>query len=75
MRADDLEARLQKRTEEPEQERRLSPLPPVVIGGALVVPAGLLARLGGGRRGEPDFSVTSANYDLGELLSRGEEPS
>jgi hypothetical protein len=48
-RADDLQARLQKRMEELEQERRLSPLPPVVIGGALVVPAGLLRRL----KGEP----------------------
>ncbi len=36
-----------------EQERRLSPLPPVVIGGALVVPAGLLARLRGERTGDP----------------------
>jgi hypothetical protein len=46
-RANELEARLQKRTAELEQERRLSPQPPVVIGGALVVPAGLLARLRG----------------------------
>lgn len=36
-RAEDLEARLQKRMEELEQERKLSPLPPVVMGGALVV--------------------------------------
>src|SRR5262249_41632645 len=53
-RADDLEARLQKRMEELEQERRLSPLPPIVIGGALVVPAGLLARLNGERQVEVD---------------------
>jgi hypothetical protein len=46
-RADELQARLQKRMEELEQERRLSPLPPVVIGGALVVPGRLLARLKG----------------------------
>jgi superfamily II DNA or RNA helicase len=46
-RADELQARLQKRMEELEQERRLAPLPPVVVGGALVVPAGLLARLTG----------------------------
>jgi hypothetical protein len=44
-RADDLQARLAKRMEELAQERRLAPLPPVVIGGALVVPAGLLRRL------------------------------
>ncbi len=28
-----------------EQERKLSPLPPVVLGAALIVPAGLLAAL------------------------------
>jgi len=52
-RADDLQARLQKRLEELEQERRLSPMPPIVIGGALVVPAGLIARLRGERHTEP----------------------
>ena len=46
-RADELQARLQKRLEELQQERRLSPLPPVVIGGALIVPIGLLQRLQG----------------------------
>ena len=40
-RADDLQARLMQRLEELEQERRLSPLPPVVVGGALVVSVGL----------------------------------
>jgi len=44
-RADDLTSRLQRRTSELEQERHISPMPPVVLGGALVVPAGLLARL------------------------------
>ena len=47
-RADELDARLQKRIAELEQERKLSPLPPVVIGGALVIPAGLLRNMGGG---------------------------
>jgi superfamily II DNA or RNA helicase len=46
-RANDLEARLQKRISELEQERRLSPMPPVVVGGALVVPQGYLDKLGG----------------------------
>ena len=46
-RADDLQARLMQRLEELEQERRLSPLPPVVIGGALVVSVGLLQRMQG----------------------------
>jgi hypothetical protein len=46
-RADDLEARLRQRMEELEQERHLSPLPPVIVGGALVVPQALLNRLKG----------------------------
>ena len=40
-RADELQARLQKRMEEIKQERQLSPQPPVVLGGVLVVPMGL----------------------------------
>lgn len=51
-RADALTARLQRRLAELEQERNLSPLPPVIVGAALVVPAGLLARLSG--RPTPD---------------------
>jgi hypothetical protein len=44
-RADELAGRLQRRMEELEQERHISPLPPVVVGGALVMPQGLLNRL------------------------------
>jgi SNF2 family DNA or RNA helicase/RNase H-fold protein (predicted Holliday junction resolvase) len=44
-RASDLEARRRHRLEELEQERQLSPLPPVVVGGALIVPRGLLVSL------------------------------
>lgn len=46
-RADELAARLQKRLAELEQERKLSPLSPVVVGGALIVPMGLLVKLQG----------------------------
>ena len=42
-RADALQARLEKRLEELKLEAQISPLPPVVVGGVLVVPAGLLA--------------------------------
>ncbi|QKD82773.1 DUF3883 domain-containing protein [Thermoleptolyngbya sichuanensis A183] len=49
-RADELESRLQRRLTELEQERKLSPLPPVVVGGALIVPIGLLQRLQGKRQ-------------------------
>ncbi len=52
-RADELAARLQKRLADLEQERQLSPLPPVVVGGALVVPIGLLQRLQGKRVAAP----------------------
>jgi len=44
-RADELQARLQRRMVELELERQLSPLPPVAIGGSLVVPVGLLNKL------------------------------
>ncbi|MCA9076575.1 MAG: DUF3883 domain-containing protein [Planctomycetaceae bacterium] len=53
-RANDLEGRLQKRLEDLEQERKLSPLPPVVVGGALIVPIGLLRKLRGESQVPPD---------------------
>ncbi|MGH2970457.1 MAG: helicase-related protein [Solirubrobacteraceae bacterium] len=46
-RADELQGRLGRRLEELEREKQLSPVPPTLAGGALVVPAGLLARLRG----------------------------
>jgi superfamily II DNA or RNA helicase len=46
-RADSLQARLKGRLLELEQERQVAPLPPAVIGGALVIPGGLLNRLNG----------------------------
>jgi SNF2 family DNA or RNA helicase len=52
-RADELEARLKRRTTELDQEAQLSPLPPIVIGGALVIPYGLLERLHGERTDPP----------------------
>jgi len=48
-RADDLETRLHRRMDELGKERQIAALSPVVTGGALVVPAGLLARLKGER--------------------------
>jgi hypothetical protein len=41
-RADELAARLERRTEELALERQVSATPPVVIGGAVVIPVGLL---------------------------------
>ncbi|MCC7230622.1 MAG: DUF3883 domain-containing protein [Fimbriimonadaceae bacterium] len=46
-RADELQARLKNRLEELQREKQLSPLPPVVMGGLLVVPAGLIANTTG----------------------------
>jgi hypothetical protein len=52
-RADELEVRLKRRMTELDQEEQISPLPPVVVGGALVIPSGLLERLRGERGPEP----------------------
>ena len=46
-RADALQARLQKRLEELKLEAQISPLPPVVLGGMLVVPKGLIDAITG----------------------------
>ncbi len=46
-RADNLQARLYKRLEELKLEAQISPLPPVVIGGLLIIPAGLLDAVSG----------------------------
>jgi len=46
-RADNLQARLQLRLRQLAEERELAALPPVVLGGLLVVPAGLLAKISG----------------------------
>jgi hypothetical protein len=43
---------LHKRLEDLKPEARISPLPPVVLGGLLVIPAGLLRALGG-KSGQP----------------------
>ncbi len=53
-RAEELYARLTNRMAELERERQISPLPPVVIGGALVVPAVLLAKFKGETPDDPD---------------------
>jgi SNF2 family DNA or RNA helicase len=44
-RADELQGRLQKRMEQLELEGQVSALPPVVLGGVVVVPMGLLAKI------------------------------
>ena len=46
-RADLLQGRLEKRLQDLKLEAQISPLPPVVLGGLLVVPMGLLAAMTG----------------------------
>jgi len=46
-RADLLQGRLQKRLEDLKLEAQISPLPPVVLGGMLIVPKGLLTAMTG----------------------------
>jgi hypothetical protein len=64
-RADLLQARLERRLDELRQERQLSALPPVVLGGMLVIPAGLLAAMTGSA--EP---TTSQNPDTQASAAR-----
>jgi superfamily II DNA or RNA helicase len=52
-RADDLSARLKRRMADLEREQQLQASPPTVVGGALVVPRGLLERLEGDRQAPP----------------------
>ena len=53
-RADELTERLQNRMKELELEKQLAPLPPVVSGGALVVPERVVASLLGKPKPQPD---------------------
>jgi hypothetical protein len=62
-RADELTSRLQKRMTELEQERKLSPLPPVVIGGSMVIPGGLLAKLKGSAAQPDTFARETARVE------------
>jgi len=64
-RADELTGRLQRRMTELEQERKLSPLPPVVLGGALIVPIGQLRNLRGDtRQAPPEFAADTERSEL-----------
>jgi hypothetical protein len=65
-RAEELEARMQKRLAELETEKQLSAMPPVVVGGALVIPRGLIDKL----TGKPDtFAADAASRRAIELAA------
>lgn len=55
-RADELEARLKRRLRELEEERNLSPSPPNVLGGVLVIPIGLIRQLNGTEERPADYA-------------------
>jgi SNF2 family DNA or RNA helicase len=56
-RADELQGRLQKRMEQLDLEGQISALPPVVLGGLVVVPLGLIARMTGRQASSPAHVV------------------
>ncbi|MDQ3384709.1 MAG: SNF2-related protein [Actinomycetota bacterium] len=56
-RADELAVRLRARMTDLDRDQQLSALPPTLAGGALVVPAGLLATLGGESGAPPPFAL------------------
>jgi len=60
-RADDLQSRLQRRLEEIKRERQMAPLPPVVLGGLLVVPRGLMNAMTGRRATMAETPDTDAS--------------
>ena len=67
-RADSLQARLHKRLEELRFEAQISPLPPVVLGGLLVVPKGLMDVIAGR---EADDTRTAADTQASAARARG----
>ena len=69
-RADALEARLQKRMAELKLEAQLSPLPPVILGGMLVIPQGLINKL---TRPNAHIEVTTAPKDTQISAARARE--
>ena len=69
-RADLLQDRLQKRLEDLKLEARISPLPPVVLGGILVVPIGLLTAIAGNRNvPSPEEQAKVLHYQADTLAS------
>ena len=66
-RADELQARLQKRMEDIKRERQIAPLPPVVLGGLLVAPIGLIRAMGGQPRA---FAQTAVDTQAAAARAR-----
>ena len=64
-RADELSARLQDRLAKLEKERKMSPLPPVVVGGALIIPLGAFKKL----KGEISQNASAADRQKIEAMA------
>lgn len=64
-RADELSARLQDRLKKLEQERKISASAPVVLGGCLILPKGLVSRL----KGNPLPPAFARDTEHSELLA------
>ncbi len=66
-RAEELHARLERRVRELERERQLSPQPPLVISAVLVVPQGLLTRLGAAQQDGQDGRAARQLHDTARI--------
>ena len=66
-RRDELSSRLERRMVELEQEERLSMIQPVVVGGALIVPQGLLDKLSGSGKAAPHHAVETTRIELAAM--------
>lgn len=80
-RADELQARMQRRLAELEQEKKVSPCPPVIVGGALIIPMGLLNRIMGRPNAGSLFGADRAAIERAAMdavtqreLARGFQP-
>jgi SNF2 family DNA or RNA helicase len=67
-RADELQARLEKRLSQLDLEGKISALPPVVLGGFVVVPNGLIAKMTGAA---PPKAETTADTQASAARARG----
>ena len=63
-RADNLQARLQKRQAELKLQAQISPLPPVVLGGVLVIPKGLIDAMTGRQVQEASAAKTTNKQEV-----------
>ncbi|NMB91121.1 MAG: DUF3883 domain-containing protein, partial [Chloroflexi bacterium] len=72
-RADTLQGRLQKRMAELKLEAQISPLPPVVLGGFLVIPAGLIAQMTGASTPSPAAGAAPPAVDTQAAAARARQ--